>query len=549
MFQPKRRESRVCSDACTSAINAKRQAKYTEEQIQQAILLRGQGLTNAEIEQKTGIKTPSLKKIFADRGIKLTASEKVKLKHRSERLNNPRHITQDNKQYKKCGHCKQFRLLLEFGKDKGRPDGLTPSCKPCQHQQYRRNSEVFKQKSAQYRRDHTEQYLESQHRYYLANRDLYVARAAEWARKNPEKHKDIKLRYRENNRPLKRMRTANYRARKQQATPRWLTLDQKEAIKQIYLTCPKGYHVDHIVPIRGENVCGLHVPWNLQHLPASANMSKAGVLEADLSRVGLCHQYIRRLDTIEEDLQNGCETNLKASDFSLQYEIRSTEHDEFIARYEWLGKMGYAARWVFTARYNGKLGGVVVLSEPIGYSNYGMKYEALIQRGASAAWTPKNLGSRLVMFACKWMVQNTDKRLFVAYSDPEAGEIGTIYQACNFDYLGGHFGTRHTYELPNGRSVSPMYFTRSSTLRRYAEVAGIKWDNHWYKPGTRYIDRKVIPKEILKFLYQMGKQEKATCPTRAVPPKAKYALLLKRNPKEVLPPKIWVTYPYPKRQS
>ena len=73
------------------------------------------------------------------------------------------------------------------------------------------------------------------------------------------------------NRPKSRANTAKYRASKIKATPIWTDL---ESIQEIYLSCPAGYHVDHIVPLRGKNVCGLHVPWNLQHLPALENISK-----------------------------------------------------------------------------------------------------------------------------------------------------------------------------------------------------------------------------------------------------------------------------------
>ena len=157
-----------------------------------------------------------------------------------------------------------------------------------------------------------------------------------------------------------------------------------------------------------------------------------------LPKGSTCHQKLKRDGHLEEDLQTlpfVPPTNCK--DFVLASVKSTPEHRRFVERYEWLGNAGYGVRWCFEARYQGVLGGVMMLAEPYMYKpGLGPDLECLIQRGACASWTPKNLGSMMVMFACRWMAQNTTKRVFYGYADPRAGEVGTIYQACNFMYLG-----------------------------------------------------------------------------------------------------------------
>lgn len=66
--------------------------------------------------------------------------------------------------------------------------------------------------------------------------------------------------------------TIRHKAEKLKRTPKWADL---EAIKQFYINCPDGYEVDHIIPLRGKTVSGLHVIDNLQYLTAKENRKKA----------------------------------------------------------------------------------------------------------------------------------------------------------------------------------------------------------------------------------------------------------------------------------
>lgn len=69
------------------------------------------------------------------------------------------------------------------------------------------------------------------------------------------------------------------RARQLNAAPSWLTTEQKEEMVAFYIACPKGWHVDHVLPLDAPGICGLHVPWNLQYLPGTANHIKRNRLD------------------------------------------------------------------------------------------------------------------------------------------------------------------------------------------------------------------------------------------------------------------------------
>ena len=68
------------------------------------------------------------------------------------------------------------------------------------------------------------------------------------------------------------------RAAKLKRTPNWADLTK---IKEIYKRCPEGHHVDHIIPLQGKLVSGLHTESNLQYLTASDNCRKSNFYEVD----------------------------------------------------------------------------------------------------------------------------------------------------------------------------------------------------------------------------------------------------------------------------
>ena len=76
----------------------------------------------------------------------------------------------------------------------------------------------------------------------------------------------------ESKRKKKKEDKAIYKSRLRKAMPFWANRDK---IRQIYQDRPEGFHVDHIIPIRGDLVCGLHVHYNMQYLCAEDNMKKS----------------------------------------------------------------------------------------------------------------------------------------------------------------------------------------------------------------------------------------------------------------------------------
>ena len=279
-----------------------------------------------------------------------------------------------------------------------------------------------------------------------------------------------------------------------------------------------------------------------------------------------CYQYQRRLDTLEEDKQRYGWSDEDLSNISLDdfiFENVTTEEVKkeckaFIERYEWLGTLSLYNSHYFTARYKGLLGGVVIMGMPNAFSKMlgegTDQQERLINRGASAAWTPKNLGSKFLMWCIKWMVENTQYRLFTAYSDPSALELGTIYSSLNFFCLGQKSGSQVMCINPYDptKIINDRRFRARSFYKKYAQDLSITWNPSW-NDDTKMLWENV-PDDIEKKLRDYSKEMFAKAEKIYVKPKIKWAFVLGRDKKETKALRkkfleLNKVYPYPKERG
>lgn len=199
---------------------------------------------------------------------------------------------------KTCTKCGETKSREDFNKRAAVKDGLRSRCKICDRAEAAKwksdnlaraseNTRKWKQDNADkvsaYNREYHANNQEARRQHQIAwheqNRGRHLATSKEWKRKNAERVAAYAAEWRKNNLHLKCAQEAKRRSAKA-AFP--LNADQKAAVKHIYAFAKylskkfnKSYHVDHIVPLKGENVSGLHVPWNLQVLPAATNLSKS----------------------------------------------------------------------------------------------------------------------------------------------------------------------------------------------------------------------------------------------------------------------------------
>jgi hypothetical protein len=122
--------------------------------------------------------------------------------------------------------------------------------------------------------------------YYAKNPELHKQKTAKYRLEHPEKVRETQLLSMRKRKPQKTAAERARQANKLKATPLWLTKNDYKEMEAVYISAKKtstfaGFdcHVDHIVPLKGKDVCGLHVPWNLRVVSRSYNIKKFNHLD------------------------------------------------------------------------------------------------------------------------------------------------------------------------------------------------------------------------------------------------------------------------------
>jgi ribosomal protein L3 len=172
---------------------------------------------------------------------------------------------------KTCTHCKQEKPFEAFYTSLTNKSGYTSWCKVCESERNKAKNQANRERR-----------LAKAKEWRNSNKDKQTLAIQTWREANKEHYKNYFVEYAKANRGKLNAKWMQRDAAKKCRTPSWLDSQMKQQIEVEYSLAAwctevmnEPYHVDHIVPLQGKTVSGLHVPWNLQVLPAKLNQQKS----------------------------------------------------------------------------------------------------------------------------------------------------------------------------------------------------------------------------------------------------------------------------------
>ena len=182
---------------------------------------------------------------------------------------------------KKCSKCKQEKEISLFYANKRMKDGLHSFCIVCHkaatqaRKKITRADPIVQEKERKYRAE-----------YRANNKQFCNDLTKKWRLNNADYIQEYAKTYRQENKPLIAYLCQKRKIDLLKRTPNWLTEDDLWMIEQAYELAGLrtklfgfAWHVDHKIPLRGKHVSGLHVPTNLQVIPATENQRKTNKFE------------------------------------------------------------------------------------------------------------------------------------------------------------------------------------------------------------------------------------------------------------------------------